>query len=208
MKPYLFNLSRLVVAMAVSFAFAGCTITHTIKSTDLPQLQAVSLLKSVRPKIFAFKEFKDIRGTDARWVARAGIHEFMLDQPVAFVVAMAIRKELERNGHTCVDYTQQIKADFIVEGTVYKHGIRPVAGFFTARMIGDAAVKLIISNTSTDKGILTRTYQGEGFIESGAPGGIRPRDILSQMQLAMVKEMSTDSELIDFLENDFQIIFI
>ena len=201
MKPYLFKLARVVAAMAVSFAFAGCTITHTIKSTDLPQLQAVSLLKSVRPKIFAFKEFKDIRGTDARWLIRMGGQVYMLDQPVAFVVAMAIRKELERNGHTCFDYTQQIKADFIVEGTVYKYRLMTYVGSFTGRPIGDIAVKLIISNTSTDKGILTRTYQEEGVIKSVGTGEqLTARDILSQTQLSMVKKMSTDSELIDFLE--------
>ncbi len=203
MKPYSVYLFRFAAVMVIVVMFMGCTHTITIRSADIPLLQTGSPLKGIKPKTFAFKEFRDIRGTDALWVGKIGDYEQKLDQPVAAVVAMAIRKELERNGHICIDYSLQSKADFIIEGTLYKYRLYfQRVTLFTSRFIGNVVVKLTISNTSPDKGVLIKSYQGESQIESGAgfATGGKPLVTLSQAQLAMVKEISTDSELIEFIE--------
>jgi hypothetical protein len=113
------KLFRFLAVLALLNALLGCSLTHTLKSADIPQLQVGSPLKSVPPLTFAFKEFKG-GGNKDDLIGDFGIHKYKLDQPVATVVAKAIRKELERNGHTCIAESTS-KADFVVDGTVYKY---------------------------------------------------------------------------------------
>jgi len=197
---------RFIAVTAIVIMFAGCA--HTIRSADIPLLQTGSPLKGIKPKTFAFKEFRDARsrGTDALWVGQIAALKQKIDQPVAVVVGMAIRKELERNGHICIDYSPQPKADFIIEGTVFKYWFYVERGgtafVLTSRFVGNVAVKLTVSNTSPDKGVLIKSYEGESLTDifMAHPRGKAALVTLSQAQLAMVKEISTDSELIEFLE--------
>lgn len=182
MKFYSGYLMRLGAAVTVSVMFVGCT--HIIlKSSEIPILQTGSPLRGVSPKIFAFKDFRDVRGRDPYFMHPG--HK--LEQPAATVVAIAIRKELERNGHTCIVYSAQSKSDFIIEGSVYKFGVWEGA---------TVAVKLTVTPVPPKEGFLTNTYEG------GAPWriGVSETKHLKQALLAMVKEMSTDPELIAFLE--------
>lgn len=199
MKPYNLYLFRLAAIMAVSVMVVGCT--HTIKSNEISVSQAGSPMKAVRPKTFAFKEFKDIRGTDPFLVAKVGVHKFKLDQPAATVVATMIRKELQRNGHMCVIDLPQAKSDFIIEGTVYKCWFTTEqVGFFSKKVTANVAVKLAVSPVSPGKGVLTKSYEGEYHLAGVTVGMEKGKDILDQAILAMLKEMSTDPELIAFLE--------
>jgi hypothetical protein len=105
------------------FLVTGCT--YVLKVNDIPTLQAGSPLRSVGPKTFAFKEFKDIRNVNDPLLIRdagvfKGTHIYVFEQPPAVLVAMWIKKELERNGHKCVTFSSDVKADFIVEGSIYK----------------------------------------------------------------------------------------
>jgi len=201
MKPWNIYPFGLIVVMGVFFSFMGCT--HNIRSSDIPALQTGSPLKGIKPMTFAFKEFSDIRGTDPFWVGKLAAHEHKMDQPVARVVAMAIKKELERNGHICINYSMQAKADFNIEGTVFKYGIsmRRVGGFHN-ELAGNVAVKLTIINTSTEKSVFIKNYSGDSLIEAGGftAVGEAPLVTLSQAQSAMVKKISIDTELIAFLE--------
>ena len=179
--------------MAMVVLLFGCT--HVLKTTDIPTLQAGSPLKSVGSKTIAFKEFNDIRGgNDPLVVMVAKPHKFMVDQPPATLVAMELRKELERNGHTCITYTPQAKADFIVEGTVYKFSVSQRPPVF----IGNVGVKLTVSRAPADSKVLIKSYQGEGRAKSATYSGWRPA--LTQANQAMIKEISTDTELVDFLQ--------
>jgi hypothetical protein len=193
---YLF---KLITIIAISFILVGCT--YTVKSVDLlPQMQAGSPLKSLSPRTFAFKEFRDTRGvTDPLLLLKAGA-ELKLDQPPAIIVATAIKRELERNGHRCIDYSPQSKADFIVEGTVYKYWYGFYTGFFTNTHTVNAGVKLTVGPVSDDKRVLTKNYEGEYVLSDGRHPRVVGKDALSQALLAMIKEISTDSELIEFIE--------
>jgi uncharacterized lipoprotein YajG len=198
MKPYGLYLFKLGAVLAVSvIMLAGCT--HAIKSDEISSLRTGSPLKSVRPRTFAFKEFVDVRGNDAFVVAKGGGHKWKLDQPVATVVATAIRKELERNGHTCVMDSPQSKSDFIIEGSVYKFWISTGGGGFASHTVivrANVAVKLTVGPVSPEKGALTKSYEGEYQLAAFYISLETRKDILNQALLAMVKQMSTDPELI------------
>lgn len=201
MKLFAVYLFRFVAVMAVTVIIAGCAMTMTIKTKDIPQLQTGSPLKSINPKRFAFKEFKDIRGREPSLVGKIKALEFNLDMPAATVLAAAIKRELERNGHACVADTPESKANFIIEGAVYKYWLKEDASFSAATIIGNVAVKLTVSSVSDEKKVMTKSYEGEYYLSAGF--GVRPGScdaVLNQALLGMVKEISTDPELIAFIE--------
>jgi len=178
MKPYNIYLFTLAAAVAVTAALAGC---FNMKASEISTLKTGSPLKGVRPKTFAFKEFKDTRGIDPYHVWGG----YKLDQPAASVVAMVIRKELERNGHRCVAYSAQANRDFIIEGSVSAYSVLVVG------------VKMTVNSVSPEKGMITKTYEGE---VRGSYNGYTWNTKFNHALLAMVKEMSTDPDLIAFLE--------
>jgi uncharacterized lipoprotein YajG len=194
---YLF---RYVIVIAVFFMLIGCS--YTMKISDLPQLQIGSPLKSISSKTFAFKEFKDTRVGDNPLVM-LNVHgdKLTLEQPPAIMVATAIKRELERNGHVCVMDLPQTKSDFIIEGTVYRCWLREDRDLFKGKITGDVAVKLTICSVSDEKKVLTKNYAGEYYLSSGF--GIPSSSwmaILNEALLEMIKEISTDPELIGFIE--------
>ncbi len=200
MKPFRVYLFRVIAVMVLTVIIAGCTIT--INTKNIQQLQTGSPLKSINAKIFAFKEFKDIRMKEPLLVGEKKHREINLDMPAATVVATAIKRELERNGHICVIDKPESKANFVVEGAVYKYWVRGESSFFTAKVIGNVAVKLTVSALSDAKKVLTKNYEGEYYLSSGfAISWDSMIAISNQALLGMVKEISTDSELISFLEN-------
>jgi ABC-type uncharacterized transport system auxiliary subunit len=73
MKPFRLYLFGFVAVMVVPFMLMGCT--HNIKSSDIFNLQTGSPLKGIKPKTFAFKEFRDARGTDALWVGKIAAYD-------------------------------------------------------------------------------------------------------------------------------------
>jgi hypothetical protein len=200
MKLYNKYLTGLVAIASVFFVLTGCT--YTMKKNEISVLQAGSPFKGIPPKTFAFKEFRDARGkvVDPYLIFQVGIHKCKLEQPVTAFIATAIRKELERNGHTCITYSGQSKSDFIVEGSVYKCWIIWMEGG-TSKSVAHVGAKIMVSSTSSENRVLTKNYEGE----YGSRGGTRIwgggwKSILDQAQLTMLKEFSTDPDLIAFLE--------
>ena len=198
MKPYSAYLFRFVVVMAIPIMLTGCA--YIIKSSEIPLLQTGSPLKGISPKTFAFKEFRDIRWTDASLVGQLWASKIRLDQPAATVVATAIKKELERNGHTCLVDSPEVKANFVIEGIVFKYWFAIDKGFFSVKGTGNVAVKLTISAVSPNRGVLAKNYEGEYQLSRGGGLPIHIEEILNPALLAMIKEISTDPELIAFIE--------
>jgi hypothetical protein len=203
MKLERIYLIRLIAVVAVLLMFVGCTFT--LKSNDVSTLETGSPLRGIPPKTFAFKEFRDARG-----VVRGNLgnvldvkkdpylfddggptQKYKLDQPPTSLVAVVIRKELERNGHRCIGHSAQSNPDFIIEGSVYAFQIRMSRTFDT-----EVAVKLTVTPVSPGKEVLIKAYEGK------APwkGGFWFKTSVNLALLAMVKEMSTDPDLIAFLE--------
>jgi len=186
-------LLRLAAVVTVSVMLAGCTHIY-MKSSEMSVLHSGSPLKGVNPKIFAFKDFRDVRGKDPDpyLVTVMRTHKYRLDQPKTTFVAIAIRKELERNGHTCIAYSAQSKSDFIIEGSLYTFGVyQDRRGWLGGE--ATVAVKLTVTPVPPKEELLTKTYEGEGKADGG-------KNALDQALLAMVKEISTDPEPIAFLE--------
>jgi hypothetical protein len=171
-----------------------------MKSSEISILQTGSPLKGLSPKIFAFKDFRDDRGInpDPYLMAVRGIQKYKLDQPKTTFVVVAIRKELERNGHTCIMQSVQSKSDFIIVGSVYKFGV--VYQHWRGE-VATVAVKLTVTPVPPKEELLTKTYEGEGIARIRSAFASRyMKESLNQALLAMVKEISTDPELIAFLE--------
>jgi len=193
-------LTGLLAIAAVFFVLMGCTRTYTMKKDEMISiLQTGSPLKGIAPKTFAFKEFRNARGRgmdDPYLVLRFGVEKFVLEQPTTAVVAMAIRKELERNGHTCITYSPQSKSDFLVEGSLYKYEILLNIGAYA-----EVGANITVSSASAENRLLTKTYEGDyRMVKSGGIGGGKWKTLLNQALLAMLKELSTDPDLVAFLE--------
>ena len=193
MKFHSSYLLRLAAVVTVSVMLAGCTHIY-MKSSEMSVLHSGSPLKGVNPKIFAFKDFRDVRGKDPDpyLVTVMRTHKYRLDQPKTTFVAIAIRKELERNGHKCIAYSAQSNPDFIIEGSVYRF----LVNHSTAPSSTQVAVKLTVNPVSPGKEMLLKTYEGKARWKTLYTW----KTSLNLALLAMVKEMSTDTDLIAFLE--------
>jgi hypothetical protein len=193
-------LSRVVTVMISCLLISGCGFTRIIDSTTMPPLQTGSPLRGISPKTFAFKELKDVRGTDQFLAGHVSVTKYILDQPASTVVIKAIMREFERNGHKCIIYSPQDKPDFIIDGSVYKYEFRAYFATFPGdkdRHIAIIAVKLIVSRAASDD-LFSKKYEGEYLC--GRDKYLSPTEMMSQAQMAMLKEISTDKELIEFLK--------
>lgn len=192
-----------VIALFIS-VIAGCT--HTVKTSAFSDLHAGSPLSSVKPHVFAFNEFKDIRvrvdGDPSVFTRNAG-HVFKLDQPPASMVASALQRELKRNGHACVLFSPQVKSDFIVDGTIFKFAVSSRPRMFHVEHRSMIAVKVSVSRVPASNGVFVKAYQGEYESKEGSGVENLGKNI-QQSLLTMIKEISTDQELIEFLNTQIQ----
>ncbi len=196
-KIYQYCIVSLLVAL---FWFTGCT--YVLKVNEMESLQIGSPLRSVLPKTFAFKEFKDIRNVDDPLLIRdagliKGTHLYVFEQPPAVFVGMWIKKELERNGHKCVTNSSETKADFIVEGIIYKYAYRLITGMFSATQTANTGVKITISRVPPEKGVFVKSFEGEYTMGGGLDGW---KITSNQALFSMIKEFSRDEELVDFIK--------
>jgi hypothetical protein len=199
-----FNLKAFIFYICVIMPFifsTGCSIPHTLKASEIQTLQTGTPLQRVQPKKFVLTNFKDIRGKDPFFFHKNPVHEWNMDKSVADVVTMAFKNELERNGHSCITEKGQPGINFVIEGAVYKFSSIDYVGFWTSKRVVEIAVKLTIINPSNSKSVFVKSYEGESHYESGLPGGPTYIDMISEAQIEMLKEFSTDLELISFIEN-------
>ena len=160
------------------------------------QLQVGSPLSELSPKTFAIKEFVDVRGIDPQLIGPR-IH---VDQPVSKIITTAISKEFERNGHRVLLYSSESKADYIIDGTIYKFFIKGGLSGMGVEYIGNVAVKISISSDSYSK-VFVKKYEGEfSQIMKFHPSTATLTEILDRTQTGMIKDMSTDQELFSFLQ--------
>jgi hypothetical protein len=183
---------RRIISWTIVFCgLIGCT--YVFKTDDVPPLQVGSPLRSVSQKNFAFKEFKDIREVkDPLLIKKVELGEWKLDKPISSLVMLMLKKEFERNGHNCTAYSPQVKADYIVEGIIYKCSYS-----INQPQTANIEVKLIINPLSDHtRNVFMKSYVGEySIFKSGAIW----KGVLTRSLLLMIKEISTDDELIDYL---------
>jgi len=209
MKPYDVYLFRVAAVIVIPLIFLGCAHGVLNSAYLLPEPTG-SPLKNISPKTFAFKEFSDAREdadplfvfgdnkprNDVKWKMGP------LEQPPATIVATAIKREFEMNGHTCVADTPS--SDFIIEGSLQKYKVVGTgSSYFQQKFRTEVAVKLTVTSVSDTKRVFTKNYEGEyagviGAVGSGGLGNLIP--LLKAALFEMVKEISTDPELIAFIE--------
>jgi hypothetical protein len=188
-----------VISIMTLLPLLGCT--HVGNITETPVLQMGSPLRGLAPKTFAFKEFKDIRRVDDPSIMiKVGVHTYLLDQLPAIFIADRIKKEFERNGHKCVDASSQVKADFIVDGVIFKFSVNNYQRFFEMNQVANTGVKLTINRVSIDSGVFSKSYEGEFNNTSQIATQDKFLLALGQAVLSMLKNMSTDLELIEFIK--------
>jgi hypothetical protein len=189
---------RPIASAALFFLSVGCT--SVVRSDNLEGLHIGSPLRKLNPKTFTFRQFKDIRTDDPFYVGDYGRGYLKIDQPAANVVALAIRRELERNGHQTVTDPSASNPDYIVDGTVYKFGLSKITGW-KHELTSTVAVKISIIAASDPGVVFDKKYEGTYAVNVGIPplagGGT---EIFNQGLLGMLKELSADEELLSFLE--------
>ncbi len=187
-----------VMLIMISAFIEGCT--HVVKTSDMSGLQTGSPLNSIKPKIFTFNEFKDIGGGDDPSVfSKNAGHIFKLDQSPASMVALALRKEFERNGHMCISSSPQAKSNFIIDGTIFKFMVMSRPLLFHVEHHSKIALKLTVSRVPISNGVFVKAYQGEYESKEGSGVEYLGNNIHKSL-LAMIKEISTDQELLEFLQ--------
>jgi hypothetical protein len=192
----------LAILSMATIVISGCIPAAVINTTDIPALESGSPLRSIESRTFAFNEFEDIRtniSDDKRlmWPER---RTWRLDQDPADLVSKAIRKELERNGHKTVAYSPVAKSDYIMDGTVFKFSVIVNLGVWSGTVTSTIGVKLIVSRVPNSRGGFAKTYQGVYESKEG-PTPTNPMTIsIREALLMMVKDISTDQELVEFLQ--------
>lgn len=190
--------------IVLSLLSVGCS-PKIINSNDLHQLQIGSPLSGLNPKIFAIKEFVDVRGTPPQLVGKGqgmGGDGLNIDKPVATVITTAIIKEFERNGHKVLFYPTQSKTDFTINGTIYKFSFINRIGYIENEGIANVAIKLTATSTHDSNKVLVRKYEGEDSYDRSIFRPIKTyTEILNQALLNMIRDMSMDQELLKFLNN-------
>lgn len=186
--------------LVVILLFTGCSITYVTKANEFPTLQTGSPLRSVPSKTFAFREFKDVRNTDnPSLLTIKDINEWVLEPPPAVMVPILIKKELERNGHKCVTFSPQVKADFIVEGNIYRYtGHLDTVPFGSQINSVNTGVKIMISAIPPERGFFVKSYVGD-YTEEGGFMGFPLESCMIKAFMSMIKEISTDIELVEFI---------
>jgi hypothetical protein len=194
MKKYLYGFISIIALIQL----IGCTHVHKI--TETPLLQMGSPMGSVEPKTFAFKDFQDLRRfEDPAIIMELGGHTHKIDQTPAVFVADRIKKEFERNGHKCVDASSQDKADFIVNGTIYKFSSTWRMGFFANEWFGKTGLKLTINRMPSGSAeAFVKSYEGD--YNDTSYGGPLFAESLGTATQRMIKDISTDPELIEFIK--------
>jgi hypothetical protein len=179
----------------------GCASkSFNLIQDDLPQSQTGSLLKGVHNSTFALNELSDTRGTDSTCIGLFFDSKILLNRPVASVVSDMIKKEFKRNGHSFIETTSSSSPDYIVEGSVSKYWFIFLNDYYANhRWIGTVGVELKIVSRKDNKRVYRKYYRGEfmkrgdGKIENLVVG------IMDQALLSMVRDISSDQELADFI---------
>lgn len=198
MKQNSYKICYLFVLIMVVFLLSACT--KLLKISKVPPLQSGSPLSGIDSKTFAFKEFEDIRKIkDPRLIIRLPCGKHMLEDHPATLIAGKIKDELQRNGHVCIKYEPHAKADFIVEGSIDKYQVEFIhVGNMAVTYAGHAVIKLTIRKIPPETGVFVKSYQGKYQVSTCSDKGVRIA--LVQSTLIMIKEISTDMELIDFIQ--------
>ena len=190
----------------LTLAFALCCLgvsacsTTTIKTAEQPALQTGSPLRGVKPLRVCLKEFQDLRGVPPDVIFDVAGKTYKLDKPVATWVRESIRKEFERNGHTCVGPEGEKAADVVMDGSVYRYSLDAQMTQFSTRFTGNVGAKISVSAAKDPAAVFAKKYDGS-YYSAGFGMSIKTVvKIQNEALLSMIKELTSDQEFLDFLK--------
>ena len=205
MKHGSFIFLKLLSLILMSLFLISCARSYTLKLDKMPEPLTGSLLRGLKHKTFIVENFKDNRGTDPSWVGSMttglDIWEINLIPPAAVVATEMIKKELKRNGHTCVEDSSKLTPDYRIEGSVNKYMFSMFPYKLECKLYSTVIVKLNVISKTEKNTTYEKIYEGEYSI-IGEFGGDIYIDILNLALLSMTRDFSSDAELISFLEKN------
>ncbi len=179
---------------------SGCSTT-VIKTAEQPPLQTGSALRSLKPLKLCLKDFQDLRGTEPDVIFDVAGKKYQLDKPVATWVRDSIRREFERNGHTCVGPEREKEANVVIDGSVYQYSLDVAFfGIATSRFTGNVGAKISATAPNAPAVPFAKKYDGSFYASSRRMTIDTVIKIQNEALLAMIKELTSDQEFLDFLK--------
>lgn len=178
----------------------ACKSTTVIKTAEQPGLQTGSPLKGIKPLRVCLNDFQDVRGSQPDVIFAVMEKTYKLDQPVASWVRESIRREFERNGHSCVGPDKAGEADVVLDGSVYRYSLDLSTGIEYMRFTGNVGAKISARSAKDSNAVFAKKYDGSFYA-----GGWNIRiptviKVQNEALLAMIKELTSDQEFLDFLK--------
>jgi uncharacterized lipoprotein YajG len=202
----------IISAIFIAFLVPACG-PKIIKIEPIPKLEGGSILRQIDSLTFIINEVKDGRPELIKTVLfnkGDGSHDIVnssydprlvgIEPRVKDIVAQAITAELMRNGHKMLGPKNLGNADVVIDITIQKYWCQTVTGFWTVNYKGrvETFVKMAMPLDSDE--VFTKTYGGS-YDDIPALAGFGPiKGVLNEALLNMIKDFTTDPELLDFLQ--------
>ena len=189
----------LYVTLTLVILFWGACIElpmPNIKMETIPELKVGSPLSGVKPVTFYVKRFGDEVGEMIEVIPVGHAKGFIkIDIPANQLFSQAIANELKRNGHTVFLYENDGKADIIVDGVAKKYLIEFPISTFHSRNTGYAEAEITLIKISDATESMSKLYRGSFDCRTV------DRTCLYETLLDMVKDFSTDPDLLEFVKS-------
>jgi len=185
MRNWTGNMWRLAIGLAL-MGLSGCGFSFWRPTAEITNLETGSPLRAVAPKVFCVEKVTDPKTPTSN---------------LGTTVAEALKRELIRNGQKCVA-TKEPGVDFVISGTILGCGVGINHYALSSKIEANAALDMVVTSQRTPQRVFKKTYRGESYM-SGVflvPEGRKMSDCRDEALLNVVKEFSTDPEVIDFLK--------
>ncbi len=169
----------------------ACSSTTVIKTGEQPALRSGSALKSITPLKVCVQDFQDLRGTEPDLAFAFGQAKWRLDKPVAMWVRDSLRREFERNGHTCLSPERVAEADLVMDGSVYRCSVDVGMG-----VTGRVGAKISASAARDPAVRFSGKFDGSFYDRANVTSGAT---VLNEALLNLIKDLTTDPAFLDFL---------
>lgn len=195
----------LVTVLPLSLALAalgGCAFTQATLNVGYTDAMASrGPLSSVAPRRIDVGAFADKRTeTNKIGYKRNGFGQKTADittsKPVPDIVKEALVAEFKKNGHEITSGER----DLVLSGDVTTFWFELQMNFATVEFFGTSAITLNVVDGRTGSTLLTRTYQGHYTEKSMGGLDATWERVMNEALQRMVREVSTDLQLIRVLK--------
>ena len=191
----------LYVILIFIILFLEACGTATIKMETTPELKVGSPLSGIQPITFLIKSFRDEVG---EVVSVSGVGVVKIDKSANQLFSQAITAELRRNGHTVLLHENDGKADIIIDGVVKKYLIEFRHSSWSTKAFSNAEVEMTLKKSAdATEGVsklYKSSYECDGALNNPHLFEDRWRNCLHEALLDIVKDFSTDPDLLDMLK--------